>query len=108
ECQIDAKYIPTSNSERNIERGKTNEKVIHFKGNVLSVQLTTLSPIVLALLHGDQNTVFTEKHISGNRLRGLLAEAFMKKYNLTKTTAHNNPDFFNIFLSGKVHFGSLY
>lgn len=73
----------------------------------LSVTLTTQSPVVLAEQQGDQNTVFTRKYISGNQVRGLLANAFIRKKGLSSHNAHLDSDFFEVFLSGKVQFGNL-
>lgn len=73
----------------------------------LTVKIETCAPVVLALQLGDQNTVFTQKQISGNHLRGLLASAFIKRKGLQRENAHNDDLFKDIFLSGKVHFGYL-
>ncbi len=72
----------------------------------LSVILTTQSPVVLAEQQGDQNTVFTRKYISGNQVRGLMANAFIRKRGLSPHNAHLDSDFFEVFLSGKVQFGN--
>lgn len=73
----------------------------------LSVTITTQSPVVLAEQQGDQNTVFTRKYISGNQVRGLLANAFIRKKGLLPQNAHLDTDFFEVFLSGKVQFGNM-
>lgn len=73
----------------------------------LSVSITTLSPVVLAQQLGEQNTVYTLRHISGSHIRGFLAEAFIRTQGLDRNNAHLDPDFYNIFLSGKVRFGAL-
>lgn len=73
----------------------------------LTVIITTQSPVVLAEQLGEQNTVFTRKYIAGNQLRGLLANVFIREKRLSTSNAHLNVDFFDIFLSGKVRFGSL-
>ncbi|MBK8652928.1 MAG: hypothetical protein IPN20_03160, partial [Haliscomenobacter sp.] len=73
----------------------------------LEVTITTQSPVVLAEQLGEQNTVFTRKYISGNQLRGLLANAYIRETGLSTANAHLDPDFFELFLSGKVKFGSL-
>lgn len=73
----------------------------------ISVSVTTLAPVILAELQGEQNTVFTRKFISGNQLRGLLANAYMRSQGLTFQNAHLDPGFQELFLSGKLKFGNL-
>lgn len=82
-------------------------KMIDALSSKLAVTITTQSPIVLAEQLGEQNTVFTRKYITGNQLRGLLANAFIRKRNLSATNAHLDTDFLEIFLSGEVRFSNL-
>lgn len=73
----------------------------------IAVDITTLAPVVLAQQLGEQNTVFTQRHITGNHLRGLLANAFIRNQGLDRANAHLNDLFYEIFLSGRVHFTDL-
>lgn len=84
-----------------------SQAIVGSQAGKLSVTLTTQSPVVLAEQQGDQNTVFTRKYISGNQVRGLLANAFIRKKGLSSQDAHLDTDFFEVFLSGKVQFGNL-
>ncbi|MCW5907195.1 MAG: hypothetical protein KIS94_05010 [Chitinophagales bacterium] len=81
---------------------------LNTNSNTLNIRLTTQSPIVLALQLGEQNTVSTERYISGNRLRGLLANTYIRKKLKAGTEPHQDLNFFNLFLSGSVQFGNLY
>lgn len=74
---------------------------------IISVSINTLSPVVLADLRGEQNTVFTQKYISGNQLRGLLVNAYMRNRDIAYGKAHYDPDFQELFVSGKLKFGDL-
>ncbi|MBX2929797.1 MAG: hypothetical protein KF852_18330 [Saprospiraceae bacterium] len=85
-------------------QGRSNS--VSFVSDKLDLTITTLSPVVLAEQLGEQNTVFTRKYISGNQLRGLLANTFIRRKGLTPLNAHLDSDFFDVFLSGKVHFGN--
>lgn len=73
----------------------------------VNVSINTLSPVVLADLRGEQNTVFTQKYISGNQLRGLLASAYIRRLGLNFQNAHLDSGFQEFFLSGKLGFGAL-
>lgn len=70
----------------------------------LSVSLTTKHPLILSLQQGDQNSVSTQRYLSGNQLRGLIIGMYLKKNG-------NNPDmneFYELFISGKIKFNFLY
>jgi CRISPR-associated protein Csx10 len=75
--------------------------------NKLAVKVTTESPVVLADMLGEQNTVFSRKSISGNQVRGMLANAFIRNKGLSVKNAHLDADFFDLFLSGNVQYGNL-
>jgi len=79
------------------------------KGNVkkISYKITTLSPIVLAKEIGEQNTINTEKYIPSTTIRGLFANNFIKKFDLGRN-AHENENFYNLFLKNEIIFTSAY
>jgi len=79
------------------------------KGNVkrLSYKITTLSPIVLAKEIGEQNTINTEKYIPSTTIRGLFANKFIKESNLG-WSAHEDENFYNLFLKNEIIFTSAY
>jgi CRISPR-associated protein Csx10 len=77
-------------------------------GNTLCVSIHTLSSIVLALQLGDQNTIYSEKHISGSRLRGILAQQYISTKKLDRKNAHLDENFYALFLSGAITFNTLY
>lgn len=75
--------------------------------NYLKVTLKTQSPVVLAIKQGDQNTEFTEKMFTGNRLLGALASAYIQAHpEISWEDAHSSDKslFREIFLTGKVQF----
>jgi CRISPR-associated protein Csx10 len=73
----------------------------------LEVTLKTLSPVLFSDLLGEQNTVFTQKYVSGNQLRGLFANAYIRKYDIFQEKAHQKEAFMDLFLAGKLKFGAL-
>lgn len=87
------------------KEGAYQPTVIPLKvdGSALKVSITTKSPVVLARLLGDQNTVFTERQISGNRLRGLFAIEYIRRKSKWEN-AHLDQTFRKLFLSGKVQY----
>ncbi|AFK85857.1 MULTISPECIES: RAMP superfamily CRISPR-associated protein [Thermoanaerobacterium] len=73
----------------------------------LSYKITTLSPILIAKETGEQNTIYTENYIPSTTVRGLFANKFIRELNLGKT-AHEDDDFYNLFLKGDIIFTSAY
>jgi CRISPR-associated protein Csx10 len=95
-AEVNEEETQTANNPSN------NENIVKIE-----VDVTTIAPVVLAQQLGEQNTVFTLKHITGNHLRGLLANAFIRNHGLVRENAHLNGMFYDIFLSGKLHFSDL-
>lgn len=100
--KIHCKIGPLQNYTQDTTLSPSNPSI-----RAINVKLQTLSPVVLAQQIGEQNTIFTAREISGNRLRGILAEQYLQKTNLNRTNAHLDPDFYHIFLSGSLKFGNL-
>jgi len=99
-CEISENQIPAP--------FKVNAKVSDtFESDQLSVEVTTVSPVVLAQQLGEQNTVFTARYISGSQVRGILTNAYIRAQQLDRSNAHLDPDFYELFLAGKVKFGNL-
>lgn len=74
----------------------------------LFVTIETKAPVILGLQKGDQNTVFTQRQITGNHLRGLLAGTYISRQkNLKRDLAQQDEKFRRIFLSGALKFGYL-
>lgn len=67
----------------------------------------TLSPVIFAEKNNDSTLYSTKKYISGSIFRGMVANYFIRKYNLGQE-AHKDEKFFNLFLSGKVRFLPAY
>ncbi len=67
--------------------------------NALTVTIDCLENVVLSTLKGEQNTVYTEDSVSGNRLRGMLAQLYLQQYGVDK-------DFKNLFLRSNLTFGN--
>lgn len=80
----------------------TNIQVLD--GNKFMIKLVT--PALLPAIGADSNTVGSEKIISGRKILGMLASAFIKEKNLQN--AHNDATFRRIFLSGSVKFSDAY
>ena len=104
------KIICTLGPKQIVDPGNQNEPAPSFHTNTeeIRVEVKTLSPVVLALRLGDQNTVYTQRHIAGNQVRGMLAGEFIRANNrLERSNAHSDTDFYDCFLSGKLQFGPL-
>ena len=74
---------------------------------VISFELDIQSPLVLTSLSGDENTISTEKYISGSSLLGALASIYIKEKNF-RSDAHTDKNFYEWFLSGKIQFENVY
>jgi len=81
------------------------EQEIATLGNRVKLTLTSLSPIIIPTLSGDQNTVQTDEVINGSMIRGMLAAQYLKSKKLN-SNAHFDEDFYDIFLSGQIQFGA--
>lgn len=68
--------------------------------------IETLAPVSLAEKNNDSTLYVTKKYIPGSIVRGMLAGKFIQYKNLKN--AHEDEDFYNVFLSGKVRFISAY
>jgi CRISPR-associated protein Csx10 len=71
--------------------------------NCLRVRIKTISPVLLSQRDGEQNTVFTERHISGTHLRGLIAAQIIR-HKALGAHAHQDSEFARWILSGAVGF----
>ncbi|MBK7245693.1 MAG: hypothetical protein IPH98_17940 [Saprospiraceae bacterium] len=60
--------------------------------NIISVKVTTVDPVVLGTQIGDQNTVNSQVDISGNHVRGIIIQEYLKNGGNS-----DNKDFFDIF-----------
>ncbi len=72
----------------------------------LKYRLKTLSPVVLSTYSGDMNMVTTARHISGTVVLGMLAKRFIDQLNGER--AHEQEDFYNWFLAGRLKIGNAY
>lgn len=72
----------------------------------LPVIIETLSPVLIAKQVGDQNVVNTQRYIPATTIRGILANEFMRRLNLTD--AHENDDFYRIFLKSELSITPAY
>lgn len=84
---------------------QANDNSNELTGNTFKITLT--SPALLPATQVDANTVSSESIISGRKLLGMLASAYIKKNNI-KVNAHKNPEFKRLFLSGAVRFNDAY
>ncbi len=72
----------------------------------LKLRINTLEPLLIAKQSGDTNLTGTFLYIPATVIRGMFANEYIKKKNLT--TPHENMDFCNLFLNGAVTFTNLY
>lgn len=75
-----------------------------LSGNKFIIKLMT--PALLPNSGADSNTVSSDKIISGRKILGMLASAYIKENKLMK--AHEDVTFKRIFLSGSVIFSDAY
>lgn len=68
--------------------------------------IETLSPVTFAEKNNESTLYNTRKYVPGSIFRGMFADRFIKSRKLAN--AHENEDFYNIFLSGKVRFLPAY
>ncbi|NLG81146.1 MAG: hypothetical protein GX490_01290 [Bacilli bacterium] len=71
----------------------------------LKLTYRLLTQLMLAGKNGENNTTFD--YIPGSTLLGTFASLYIRKNSLYQD-AHLNPEFYDIFLSGKVQFGNAY
>lgn len=88
----------------NYEVTKENKFDESLEISEIKVTAKTLEPVILSKTDSDQNTVGSFPFISGNKLRGVLVNRFIKHYG---NVNENWPLFYELFLSGKISFGSL-
>jgi CRISPR-associated protein Csx10 len=102
--KIKCQLVPLkSDNEAQISKAASSEE----SPSKIKVSINTLSPVILADMRGEQNTVFTRKYVAGNQLRGLLASAYIRQHGLNFQNAHLDSGFKELFLSGKLKFGVL-
>lgn len=68
--------------------------------------IETLAPVTFAEKNNESTLYNTRKYIPGSIFRGMLADRFIRENNLVN--AHEDENFYNIFLSGKVRFLPAY
>ena len=73
----------------------------------LPFKIKTISPIVMGVQKGDQNTISTFKYIPSTTIRGILANKIIEKLGLL-TLAHDNDLFYEIILSGVIQIKPAY
>jgi len=73
----------------------------------LPFKIKTISPIVMAVQKGDQNTISTFNYIPSTTIRGILANKIIEKLKLL-TLAHDNDLFYEIILSGVIEIKPAY
>lgn len=71
----------------------------------LKITYRLLTQLMLAGKNGENNASFD--YIPGSTLLGAFASLYIKKNKINKD-AHLNPEFYDLFLSGKVQFGNAY
>lgn len=92
------------NIKCNLENGKDAAEVKKLEGNKFVMKL--LTPALLPTSGADSNTVASEKIISGRKILGMLAGAYIKSNKIDN--AHEDPTFKRLFLSGGVKFSDAY
>ncbi|MBO8159001.1 RAMP superfamily CRISPR-associated protein [Thermosyntropha sp.] len=95
------RILTNKDEQERREEFRTKQLELSGKGCVKSLQyhIKVISPILIAKQVGEQNSVYTEKHIPGNVVRGLLAHKFINIMGLNKETAHLDKWFWEFFLN---------
>jgi CRISPR-associated protein Csx10 len=96
--KVEVVWMGEINSENSNQTGDLTGKT--FK-------ITLKSPALLPSRAGDANTVSSEKVISGRKILGMLASAYLKGGN-DKNKAHTDESFKKLFLDGSVQFSNAY
>ncbi|MHA1757477.1 MAG: RAMP superfamily CRISPR-associated protein, partial [Promethearchaeota archaeon] len=93
-----------------IHNNRKEEENINLKNikKILPFKIKTLSPIIIGIQKGAQNTIKTKLYIPALSIRGLLANKYIQKMGLKTENAHNDPLFFNLFLSNNVYINNAY
>ncbi len=76
----------------------------------LKYRVKACSPLIISKISGDMNMISTEQHIPGTAVLGLLAGRFlqMEKGRINPKLAHEDNDFFNLFLNGGLKVCNAY
>lgn len=102
-CTYNNSEIKTNEEKANSSSGfKTRELPSTYK---LKITAHNIEPIILSKTDSDQNTVNSYSCISGNQLRGILVNQYIKANN--GKIKNDDPLFWELFLSGKICFGNL-
>ncbi|MHA1284123.1 MAG: RAMP superfamily CRISPR-associated protein [Promethearchaeota archaeon] len=98
------------NSKQSYQHFEKKEDIFILKDRKkkLSFIIKALSPLIIGVQKGNQNTISTKRYIPALSIRGLLANEYLKKYGLKTDTAQNDPIFYNLFLSNNVFYGNAY
>jgi len=96
---------PLSPIHNNNKREDINLKNIK---KILPFKIKTLSPLIIGIQKGAQNTIKTKLYIPALSIRGLLANKYIQETGLKMENAHNDSFFFNLFLSNNVYFNNAY
>ena len=74
----------------------------------MKFQIITKAPVLLTRIVGNTYILNTEKYIPGSAIRGMLANHFLNIHNLSRKTAHEDPEFYRWFLKGDIIFTNGY
>lgn len=73
---------------------------------IIEFLIKTEAPVAFAERSNDNILYATKNYIPGSAVRGALANKYIKSFKLE--TPHNDENFYNLFLSGKVRFLPAY
>ena len=73
---------------------------------IIEFLIKTEAPVAFAERSNDNILYATKNYIPGSAMRGALANKYIKSFKLE--TPHNDENFYNLFLSGKVRFLPAY
>jgi len=93
------------NTSRIIKLKQQEEKENKLTSNTF--KMTLITPALLPSSQTDANTVSSEKIISGRKILGMLALAYIKK-NKLQENAHQDTKFKRLFLEGSVQFSHAF
>jgi CRISPR-associated protein Csx10 len=74
----------------------------------LSFTINTLNNLIVSKVIGEQNTVSTEKYITAQMIRGLVAGLIIQDESLLNENAHNDKQFRSVILNGAVKFNHAF
>lgn len=109
--KIECKVGPNNSFDATKEPKLFDAEVMSSEVATLPIRIEALEGLVLAMQLGEQNTVFSQKKISGNKLLGIFAKQLISKFKLKTedgNIAHLDNGFRETILSSKIDFSDCF